>query len=168
MPSDIRLEDEVLILEGNTRVDVIASDLVLDQPLRRSDPNGFRRALVHNADDGLTINFNGDYPADVSVGSSMKIEGVLRVRNIIFEDRPVPPRGTTPGIEVDLGMGVSLHPGLFDPGIAERAFKPEPGIDPSVFIPFEEMHLRQQIEWLHQTVEVLQARLDALESRGPS
>lgn len=44
-----------------------ASDLLLDSPGRRSKPGGYRRALVHDTSDGLTVNFNGDYPAGVTV-----------------------------------------------------------------------------------------------------
>ncbi|HXJ02008.1 MAG TPA: hypothetical protein VNH44_12355 [Micropepsaceae bacterium] len=44
-----------------------ASDIVVDSPGRRSNPHGFRRAFVHDVSDGLTINFNGDYPGGLSL-----------------------------------------------------------------------------------------------------
>jgi len=39
----------------------------LDSAARRSAARGVRRALVHDQKDGLTINFNGDYPGGVTV-----------------------------------------------------------------------------------------------------
>lgn len=44
-----------------------AADLLLDSPARRKKNGGHRRALVHDGDDGLTINFNGDYPGGVTI-----------------------------------------------------------------------------------------------------
>ena len=44
---------------------VTGHDLILDSRDRRTDPTGFRRALVHDGGDGLTVNFGGDYPGGV-------------------------------------------------------------------------------------------------------
>src|SRR5438128_2042332 len=47
---------------------VKASDFVLDSPQRhRPDRPGLRRALVHDQGDGLTINYNRDYPGGVTI-----------------------------------------------------------------------------------------------------
>ena len=50
-------------------MDVTGSDIVLDSPVRRK-PGGpkFRRALVHDESDGLSINFGNDYPGGVTMG----------------------------------------------------------------------------------------------------
>jgi hypothetical protein len=57
-------------------VKATASDLMVDAPSRRNGGGPYRRALVHNQDDGLTVNFNGDYPAGVTVnGPAVKIVG---------------------------------------------------------------------------------------------
>ena len=62
--SDVVCEDIEVVSVVCNRMDVKGSDLVLDSPARRK-PNGprFRRALVHDESDGLTINFNGTIPA---------------------------------------------------------------------------------------------------------
>ena len=57
---------------------VHGSDLTLDHPARRK-PGGprLRRALVHDESDGLTINFNTDYPGGVSVAGALVVRGGL-------------------------------------------------------------------------------------------
>jgi hypothetical protein len=52
---------------------------MLDAPGRRSTTGGHRRALVHDSGDGLTINFNRDYPGGVSVMSDLAVGGDLAV-----------------------------------------------------------------------------------------
>jgi len=49
-------------------------DLLLDSAARRK-PNGptFRRALVHDENDGLTMNFNEDYPGGVTLNGVTSI-----------------------------------------------------------------------------------------------
>jgi hypothetical protein len=45
-----------------------AADLMLDHPdRRRPNRGGPRRALVHDFNDGLTINYNNDYPGGVTL-----------------------------------------------------------------------------------------------------
>jgi hypothetical protein len=55
---------------------VHGSDLTLDSPARRK-PGGprLRRALVHDESDGLTLNFNADYPGGVSVSGPLALRG---------------------------------------------------------------------------------------------
>lgn len=70
METDIKLDQgnegtEVLI-EGQV-LKVTASDLLLDNAARRKTQQGLRRALVHNQQDGLTINYNRDYPGGVTI-----------------------------------------------------------------------------------------------------
>jgi hypothetical protein len=80
MSTDIKL-DEVdgnwLVLEGAV-VKATASDLMIDSPGRRSSSGGFRRALVHDQRDGLTINFNADYPGGVTIGGNLKVNGAIQ------------------------------------------------------------------------------------------
>jgi hypothetical protein len=51
----------------------------MDPARKKTDPAGMRRALVHNFDDGLTINYGGDYPGGVT------IEGGVRVATATIE-----------------------------------------------------------------------------------
>lgn len=66
---EVRVECENLRVRGH--------DLLLDAPSRRR-PGGplFRRAFVHDHNDGLTINFSGDYPGGVTVHGAMALAAV--------------------------------------------------------------------------------------------
>jgi hypothetical protein len=64
-----------------------ATDFLLDSPLRHTGGQikrtaGFRRALVHDFEDGLTVNFNGDYPGGVT------INGSIITLNTLTQDSP--------------------------------------------------------------------------------
>jgi hypothetical protein len=52
-------------------VKAIGSDFMLDSPDRRKNATPFRRALVHDQSDGLTVNFSGDYPGGVAINGSV-------------------------------------------------------------------------------------------------
>lgn len=65
---------------GNDRIDIVSrvvavagSDLMLDAPDRRTNQSSFRRALVHDFNDGLTLNFNHDYPGGVTLSGPVTI-----------------------------------------------------------------------------------------------
>lgn len=78
MASDIKLDqgDGNWVLVEGTVLKTTAADLMIDSPLRRL-PGGspHRRALVHNAQDGLTVNFNGDYRGGVTVTGNLTVSG---------------------------------------------------------------------------------------------
>jgi len=62
-------------------LDVQGHDLLLDAVERRQ-ANGptFRRALVHDQSDGLTINFASDYPGGVTINGRLDVTGELQIR----------------------------------------------------------------------------------------
>ena len=67
--SDIKFDGEFVIIEGNwTRAATL--DLMLDAPSRRTNTSGFRRALVHDFGDGLTMNYANDYPSGVAINGA--------------------------------------------------------------------------------------------------
>jgi hypothetical protein len=72
--TDIRFEGDFIHLEGLV-VRATANDLMLDAAARRTTNTPFRRALVHDFDDGLTLNWDHDYPGGVSVNSCKQILG---------------------------------------------------------------------------------------------
>ncbi|MGK8608789.1 hypothetical protein ACRS42_27695 [Bacillus thuringiensis] len=82
MPTDIKLDEgegnQVLIKANILRI--TASDLILDASDRRIS-GGFRRALVHDGHDGLTINMNGDYPGGVTIGSNLTVSNNITIEN---------------------------------------------------------------------------------------
>jgi hypothetical protein len=78
--SDIVLDatEQVAILCDNLKVQ--GHDFLLDSPSRRQAPKpvGFRRALVHDQNDGLTINFAKDYPGGVTISGVRSLEFEIR------------------------------------------------------------------------------------------
>jgi len=64
-----------------SNLNVQGHDLLLDSASRRR-ANGptFRRALVHDQGDGLTVNFGGDYPGGVAINGSVKLTGDVEIR----------------------------------------------------------------------------------------
>jgi hypothetical protein len=75
MASDVILED--------WGVKFTAPDIRLDFADRRSNTTGFRRALVHDLGDKLTLNWNGDYPGGVCIKGKTEIEGPLTVDSTV-------------------------------------------------------------------------------------
>lgn len=56
---------------------VACADIQLDWPDRRKVAGGQRRALVHDFGDGLTLNWNSDYPGGVTINGEVKLPGKL-------------------------------------------------------------------------------------------
>lgn len=88
MDADIKLDGATVTIEGDTLA-VRGTDLVLDNADRRKmhdwkpapdrNPRAPRRALVHDGNDGLTLNFGRDYPGGVSIEGEVHVPGPLLV-----------------------------------------------------------------------------------------
>ena len=67
MATDVKLDevDGTYVVIDSRVVLAQASDFMLDSAEHHTAGGEFRRALVHNQNDGLTINFNG-YSAQVN------------------------------------------------------------------------------------------------------
>ena len=127
-----------------------AADLMLDHPARRR-PNrgGRRRALVHDFNDGLTINYNNDYPGGVTI------------KNVAYIS-PMRPPSTGSGAVGPVGAVVMrrLVELQIDGGIR---FKWDDG--PSVLRgSLREVSLQDLIATLQNQVADLEARVTALEA----
>lgn len=72
--TDIRFNGDWIHLEA-TITKAESTDLMLDSASRRKTNSPHRRALVHDFDDGLTVNWDNDYPGGVSVNSCKQIQG---------------------------------------------------------------------------------------------
>ena len=72
MAGDVKLDEgnsNWVTIEG-TAIRARTSDLMLDSPARRGAGGGnFRRALVHDQRDGLTLNYNRDYPGGITLNA---------------------------------------------------------------------------------------------------
>ena len=56
-----------------------AADFIIDSPGRRRSASPNRRALVHDLQDGLTINFAGDYPGGITLTGNVVVTGDIKV-----------------------------------------------------------------------------------------
>lgn len=82
MQSDIKLQDNKLIFDSDYAV-FHASDIVLDAPARHKGRGTARRALVHDHEDGLTVNYGGDYPGGVKLVGAVSVRGALDVEDSV-------------------------------------------------------------------------------------
>lgn len=57
------------------------ADLLLDYAARRKNNTPWRRALVHDFTDGLTLNWANDYPGGVTINGNVTVPGQLLVPN---------------------------------------------------------------------------------------
>jgi hypothetical protein len=87
--TDLKLDagdGSFVVIDGRV-VKATASDFMLDSSSRhRADKPGFRRALVHDQGDGLTINYNRDYPGGVTINDVVALNnrfGGITVRDVI-------------------------------------------------------------------------------------
>lgn len=82
MATDIKLDQQGgnwLVAESQV-LKSTATDLMLDSPARRrGGPSPHRRALVHDTNDGLTLNYAGDYPGGVGITGNARVTGDLTV-----------------------------------------------------------------------------------------
>jgi hypothetical protein len=109
--SDIILDDSEQVTVLCTNLNVQGHDLLLDSSARRkSNAPPFRRAMVHDQNDGLTINFNSDYPGGVTLNGVTEVRpqrqagvlGALVAPNLVIRG------GITYEVQgVDLGGGAT-------------------------------------------------------------
>jgi hypothetical protein len=97
MPTDIRLNQgdnaDHLVIDANV-IEGRAADFELNSPERYKGGDPHRRALVHDQRDGLTINYNGDYPGGVSVMGTLNLETInLRPHDQPYSDPKLPAHG---------------------------------------------------------------------------
>ena len=81
MATDVRLDEgdgTFLVLDARV-VKAEASDFMLDSAERRKGGGPNRRALVHDQNDGLTVNFNGDYPGGVTIIGPSLTQSTARI-----------------------------------------------------------------------------------------
>lgn len=77
---DIKFVDNSVVIEGWTKL--THPDLKIDYSPRRTSTAGHRRALVHDFQDGLTINWAQDYPGGVKIRGKVNIPNELHVGKV--------------------------------------------------------------------------------------
>jgi hypothetical protein len=149
MATDVKLDQEdgsFLVLEGRV-VKVTAADFMLDSPARRIGSKPFRRALVHNQSDGLTVNFANDYQGGITL-------------NGVVEISPQSPKGGP------LSLTINPTPILKVRGGIEFEFQSTPklavGGGESTVTTF---NLHSELTKLQNQISALQAKVAALEAK---
>ena len=103
MATDIKLDQQGgnwLVAESQV-LKSTATDLMLDSPARRlGGLSPHRRALVHDYNDGLTLNYAGDYPGGVAITGNARVTGDLTVIGDLTVDGAK--IGSTEGLEARL------------------------------------------------------------------
>lgn len=90
MATDVKLDagprGDTVVLDCGV-VQANAFDFVLDSPFRHKGPPGLRRALVHDFNDGLTMNWAGEYPGGVTINgpTGALFPGVLSTPQIVLD-----------------------------------------------------------------------------------
>jgi hypothetical protein len=165
--ADVRLNGDKVIVEG--------TDVCIEHPERRSGAGGAeRRALVHDFDDALALNYVGDYPSGVRIFGPASIErGPLSVERLRIQEGLVvsaesvaPPSTTTPSLAVPGtpasvesltdALTTRLRNGLFGEGVPSR---------PASEVTLNVDRLVRQLFELQREVAELTARVQVLESR---
>jgi hypothetical protein len=122
--SDMPIEPDLTLKDDKVIAD--ACDFCLQSSSRRTNKSPNRRALVHDPNDGLTINWDGDYPGGVTIRGKVTIsdglttEGPTRLRggNVVIHGYPYMNGPTQVSIlseqlvlrnnEVDVGKKIAL------------------------------------------------------------
>ena len=92
MATDVRLDegDGTFVVLDARVVKVVGSDFMLDSAERRKGGGPpHRRALVHDQNDGLTINFANDYEGGVTINGELVFRDGERQRGGITLNGPI-------------------------------------------------------------------------------
>ncbi|MBM6400002.1 hypothetical protein [Phycicoccus sonneratiae] len=91
--TDIRFDGDWIHLEAAV-TKAASNDLMLDAPWRRKTDTPYRRALVHDFDDGLTLNWDRDYPGGVTINDLKTVHGATNGDWLVVRSRVVQQFGT--------------------------------------------------------------------------
>lgn len=176
--SDIKFDGETVIVEGAIFISK-TTDLKLDSAGRRKVSGGNRRALVHDFDDGLTVNWANDYPAGVTLNSTKQINGHNNSDWLIVNSRVSKFVGTdlmldSPGRRKNTSAYRRALVHDFQDGLTINWASDYPGgvtINGTVKVPGKLMigatDVGAIIASLQDSVKKLQQRVDVLESKVP-
>jgi hypothetical protein len=174
MPTDIKLDENIITLEG-FRIIAQSADLCLDLLERRpgTDPNALRRALVHTPQDGLTINWDSDYPGGVNILGSVSIpgelssNGKLSLNGRLLLNIEEPPKEEVPGGFIPVASGPSVSSPIGLTGFAGARSATVLAEDPFKHLQSDRspIDLAREILILRQLISNLNERVKDLETK---
>lgn len=151
--ADISLDGSAVVITG--------TDLRLDDAERRhGHSGGYRRALVHDFEDGLTLNWDKDYKGGVTIRGDVRIPDFALIDNAsakrIHAERielkvssPLPNIGTVPGAPSHTTVGSQVP--------LPHSTIPIP--------PANTINLEQQLRAAFAVIAHLRTRIEQLEAR---
>ncbi len=160
MNSDIKLENNKVTIEG-FRLKHMGGDFELDySPRRIEHSRSTRRALVHDYNDGLTINWLEDYPGGVTINGEVKCTDILESRRLVVMHHF--------GVSDDGSFSVGGRSEFKQPPTLPDLLITELGtVDQGDRIPFlNPASLVEIIRELRETIEQLEERVQLLETRS--
>jgi hypothetical protein len=110
MATDIKLDQQGgnWVVVDSAVLKTTASDVIIDAPGRRGNrPGPFRRALVHDQQDGLTINFAGDYTGGVTVVGTLVVTGEISSAGRAIGEALSNLQATVAGLSVENGSAAA-------------------------------------------------------------
>lgn len=162
---------DLLTLTG-TFVKVTATDVMLDNAERRKAATGNRRALVHDFEDGLTINYDGDYPGGVKIRGNVEmpegvttkaatVKGPLVATTLTVKGLPVV---TQLGARPEVGVQVSSWHEIVLDGktILAKSLRQEKGHG----VTETSFDLIKELQKLREDMTVLQGKIAELQNAG--
>jgi hypothetical protein len=175
--TDLRLDegDGSYVVIDSRVVKATASDFILDAPGRHTGRHGLRRALVHDQRDGLTINYNRDYPGGVTINDVVTLDSHqgMHLTNVATIDgaHPLPTVGGKPAKAM---VGPVAERTLVFHG--ELMFEPHPRQSSPAAVealrpgktrthPIHTESLQQTLRTLQDQIDRLTARVAELEAR---
>lgn len=91
--TDIRFDGDWIHLDGAV-TKALSNDFMLDNAARRTTNTPYRRALVHDFTDGLTLNWDRDYPGGVTINDLKTVHGATNGDWLVVRSRIVQQFGT--------------------------------------------------------------------------
>jgi hypothetical protein len=145
---------------------VKGSDLKLDAAGRRDPANTapYRRALVHDENDLLTLNFAGDY-SSVKIGSSALVDGSVSIHGNLLVNQVILRRPGEEDVFLDLSAVNALAAGeLSVKHLEVQDFEPDP-VPPVGGGGMVSIDLAEELHRLRAALKAVTERLRALDGK---
>jgi hypothetical protein len=146
------------------------TDFMLDSPDRRKETTTpYRRALVHDFNDGLTINYNNDYPGGVTLNGVTLLNGAslngaslngVALNNVsaITPVNSIPATGNATPLVINGGIQFGWAPGGTVMVKAGNRYIPMPA-------PLKAVNLQSMLTDMQNQIDALTKRVAALEAK---
>lgn len=166
--SDIKFSTNNEVVVESFSLKMTGADLKIDHTSRRTNNSAYRRAIVHDFNDGLTINWANDYPGGISLNGNVKVSEIsgshLRIRHHDLHLDNANRRSSTSGnrraMVHDFNDGLTLNWGNDYPGGV--TIRGEVNCPQTLIVAGE--NIQNLISSMANRLNVLESKVEALES----